>query len=146
MINGVIYEMLKRENGHLSACLLSLNRDTLQINVCNGAHPPILNIPEQGLPYFLECRGDVMGSFPEVCFEMRSQKVSSGDRLLIYSDGLVERACRRQAWANELWRLQEAAPAIKNTPLSQAPELFVRTLTHPDSPCATDTLVLAIDV
>ena len=146
MINGVLYEIMRGKNAHITACLLSLNRDTMQINVCNGAHPPILNIPVQGIPYFLECRGDVMGTFPEVCFEMRSQKVTAGDRLLLYSDGLVERASRRQSWANELWHLQEAAAGIKNSPLAETPERFVRSLTHPEARCDTDTMVLAIDV
>ena len=146
MMNGVLHEILPGSNSHLTACLASLNRDTLQVTVTNSAHPPILNIPAHGTPYFMECRGDVMGIFPEVCFEMRTQPVEKGDRLVMYTDGLVERASRNQAWANELWRLREAASLIKDVHLHEAPEVFVRALTDPDANTDPDVVVLVIDV
>ncbi len=59
---------------------------------CNAGHNPPVLIRSDGTSTELECSGAVLGQFPNWPYEQSEQHMHSGDKLLLFTDGLVE-AC-----------------------------------------------------
>lgn len=99
-----------------------VNRQTGRISLVNAGHPPaIVSRRAPGDPMILRQEGDVVGAFPDAVFGVAELTLQPGDRLFLYTDGLIEnggsyedglerlaRACR----ARRNVRLQDAIPAI----------------------------------
>ncbi|HEV57552.1 MAG TPA: hypothetical protein ENN87_08645 [Phycisphaerales bacterium] len=91
-------EVLRQANDRMAAqelagCLFAtccyglLNFRTLQLTFARAGHPyPILIRPGQE-PQQLECRGGLLGVFPQADFQQRSVQLASGDKVLLTSDG-----------------------------------------------------------
>lgn len=91
-------EVLRQANDRMAAqelagCLFAtccyglLNFRTLQLTFARAGHPyPVLIRPGQE-PQYLECRGGLLGVFPQADFQQRSVQMASGDKVLLYSDG-----------------------------------------------------------
>jgi len=62
------------------------------LTYCNAGHNPPLLARADGTSADLQSEGAVLGQFPEWLYRQNEQKLSSGDRLLLFTDGLVE-AC-----------------------------------------------------
>lgn len=73
-----------------------------KLTYCNAGHNPPLLIPESGATVELDAAGAVLGQFPCWRYQQSDLKMQSGDRLLVFTDGLVE-ACNRdqQAFGEE---------------------------------------------
>ncbi|MES1260223.1 MAG: SpoIIE family protein phosphatase [Acidobacteriota bacterium] len=56
----------------------------------NCGHPPAVLLRAGGAVERLEATGLMLGAFEEACFEERSLRVSPGDRLVLFSDGVSE--------------------------------------------------------
>lgn len=70
--------------------------ETGDLRVCNAGHPPLIVIPRDGSPVIqLENSSCPLGVFfPEaVPFEVDQYQLQKGDKILIYTDGIIE-------WAN----------------------------------------------
>ena len=79
----LIYARLNRQNGRLA--------------VVNAGHPPALLIPGNADEILaLHRDGDVVGAFPDAVFGLSEFVVRPGDRLVLYSDGLIECGTTRE--------------------------------------------------
>ena len=67
-----------------------LHVDTLQFEYASAGHPPILRVPRDGPPEFLEGEGFAVGWDLEYEFDQQQLTLAPGDRLLLYSDGVSE--------------------------------------------------------
>jgi sigma-B regulation protein RsbU (phosphoserine phosphatase) len=67
-----------------------LNTQTLQFRYASAGHPPILRVPASGTPKFLEGDGPAIGWDIDSDFDQHEVNLESGDRLLLYSDGVPE--------------------------------------------------------
>lgn len=81
---------------NLSGCLFAtccyglINTRTLQMTYCRAGHPyPILKRKGEE-PVQLQSQGGLLGVFPGMDFEQETVQLKSGDKLVIYSDGLDE--------------------------------------------------------
>ena len=81
---------------NLSGCLFAtccyglINVGTLEMTYCRGGHPyPILKRRGEK-PIQLQSQGGLLGVFPSSHFEQETIQLKSGDKLVIYSDGLDE--------------------------------------------------------
>lgn len=102
-----------------------LDLDNGLLRYACGGHPPPLLLPADGEATLLwDGRSTPLGAFvhPQERGEAEVQ-LSPGDRLLLYTDGLVER--RDRSLDDGLARLTQAAAGIATAPLEEA----VRTLT-----------------
>jgi phosphoserine phosphatase RsbU/P len=63
-----------------------------RLTYCNAGHNPPLLVRADGQSTELNAAGAVLGQFPDWRYEQSSVQIASGDRLLIFTDGLVE-AC-----------------------------------------------------
>jgi len=69
-----------------------LNASDRQLTYCNAGHNPPLLIRADGRSTELNAAGAVLGQFPSWRYEQSDIEISSGDKLVVFTDGLVE-AC-----------------------------------------------------
>lgn len=67
-----------------------LDPETGGLAYTNCGHPPPLHLHADGRSEELANCGPVLGVFPDATFEERRTELAPGDRLLFYTDGLVE--------------------------------------------------------
>ncbi|WP_428563146.1 MAG: PP2C family protein-serine/threonine phosphatase [Solidesulfovibrio sp. DCME] len=89
-INRVLGSLL-RDGKHLTAILACVNRRRGRLTLVSGGHPPPVLVSAAGEASVLATEGDVLGVFPVVQFGSLEFPVSPGDRLFLYTDGLIER-------------------------------------------------------
>jgi sigma-B regulation protein RsbU (phosphoserine phosphatase) len=63
-----------------------------RLTYCNAGHNPPLLVRADGTSTELEAAGAVLGQFPQWVYEQSELQMRSGDKLLLFTDGLVE-AC-----------------------------------------------------
>lgn len=70
-----------------TCCYCLLNTETLKLTYCRAGHPyPILMNKNNQLVQ-LQTRGSLLGVFENAQFEQSSVQLSTGDKLILYSDG-----------------------------------------------------------
>lgn len=106
---------------YLTAVYACLNRLTGHLSVVSAAHPPCLVVPRKGSPWFVELAGDVLGAFAGARFGTREVHLSPGDRVLLYSDGLVEDPDRGVLWNEGIARLRSTVESLVDEPLESFP-------------------------
>jgi sigma-B regulation protein RsbU (phosphoserine phosphatase) len=89
LLNGVLYPVLD-DGVFLSACFARLNRRSGRLNVVTAAHPPILHLDSRECMNSISAEGDLLGAFEAPYFASVEMKVEKGDRLFLFSDGLIE--------------------------------------------------------
>ena len=63
-----------------------------RLTYCNAGHNPPLLVRAEGSSTELNAAGAVLGQFPDWRYEQSAVQISRGDKLLVFTDGLVE-AC-----------------------------------------------------
>ncbi len=89
-INSVLATLF-RDGNHLTAALLCLNRPQRRLTLVNGGHPPPILAGRDGQTSLLAADGDILGVFETAQFGRLECEVAAGDRIFLYTDGLVER-------------------------------------------------------
>ena len=67
-----------------------LDSHTNRLTYCNAGHNPPLLVRADGTSHELNAAGAVLGQFPHWLYEQSELQMHSGDRLLLFTDGLVE--------------------------------------------------------
>jgi serine phosphatase RsbU (regulator of sigma subunit) len=99
-----------------TACCAALDPQTGALRHASAGHPPILMVPVDGEPTWLEdgrsaaLHGDPQPDRPE-----GSITLEPGTLLILYSDGLVER--RGESLSEGLARLSAAAGSVRDQPV-----------------------------
>ena len=89
-----------------------LNRRGRRMGVLVAGHPPPLFVPLGQPARYLHAEGDVVGMFPDAVFHFREFPVARGDRLYLYSDGLVELDCGGESGTARLIALGDEVGAL----------------------------------
>jgi phosphoserine phosphatase RsbU/P len=104
MLNSSLNRFFAPEQ-YATAIYLKFSQADMTIEIANAGHPnPIIQRAE-GRSFFLEMVGDVLGMFDIVECQVQKIKVNTGDRIYLFSDGLLENwpgAGNRQEGANKL--------------------------------------------
>lgn len=145
IINDVLLKILP-EDKYLTGTYVSLNRKTKSLSIVNSGHPPAIYVPAGGTPRFIELTGDVIGAFGDVVFGQENLKVSRGDRLYVYSDGLVESFKGKRSWPSGADDLLEACKDVADEAIETAPKKIVKFLGKDTAGYEDDVLVLALEV
>ena len=91
-----------------------------RLTYCNAGHNPPLLIKTDGTCTELEAAGAVLGLFPHWLYEQSEVQMRSGDKLLLFTDGLVD-ACN----ADEVsFGEHNLIPIARENPSSGAEELM----------------------
>lgn len=145
MINDVLVQLLAG-NKYLTATYMRLNRKAKRVSILSAGHPPAVYLPQNGEPRFIHAEGDILGIFNEVFFQQIDMEVNRGDRLLMYSDGLIERASLGNVWSKCLPEFLTECWKIKDTPISQAPMALSDLMCVKSCPPDDDVVVLCVEV
>ena len=146
IINQILTSIF-REGQHLTAVYAALNRVHNVLAVVNAGHLPVLFMPKQGEPYWIEANSDILGIFTNAFFETRTVSVTPGDRFFIFSDGLVEsfiepRRTRSQGM-EELWNIAESS---RQQNIDEATAAIIETFGPNNHHFDDDVLLLGVDI
>ena len=132
---------------HLTAVYATLDRKKMSFSMVNAAHPPAIYLPKDGEAVRLEPNSDVIGVFAEAQFEKIDITVSAGDRIILFTDGLIEsfsdRVCSR---AEGLARLEQACIMTRDMPCQEAIDGIVEFMFADNRTPEDDVLLLGIDI
>lgn len=93
---GEILEWINRElleqkiDKHVALILGVGDLETGRVHLVNGGHYPPAILSTGGSSSFVEQRGKPVGLFDEVRYESRSIGMAPGDKLVMFSDGVLE--------------------------------------------------------
>jgi sigma-B regulation protein RsbU (phosphoserine phosphatase) len=94
-----------------------LNRRTGRLCLVSAGHPPAVIVPGDGSePVVVRRDGDVVGAFPDAVFGVVDMPVRAGDRLVLYSDGLIENGTTCE---EGIRRLVDACATRRDLPLER---------------------------
>lgn len=147
MINSVLYRLL-RDGQHLTACFAILNRKQHRVRLTSAGHLPVIHMRQNGQTQLMEATGDVLGAFEAITVDSLEIKVMDGDRLFLYSDGLIEIDGSKNLTRPE--RIDILVSACRQTlklPLEQAISQIIEQLFGEDKiPRTDDVLFMAVEV
>jgi phosphoserine phosphatase RsbU/P len=67
-----------------------LDHQQRRLTYCNAGHNPPIHIWADGTVIELNAAGAVLGQFPDWIYQQSELRLSSGDKLVLFTDGLVE--------------------------------------------------------
>ncbi|MHB1349561.1 MAG: response regulator [Desulfobulbaceae bacterium] len=145
IINRVLQSLLTPEQ-HIAAAYVRLNRNTMRLSVVNAANPPLLLLPGQGEPVWLQGNSDALGAFAGGVFVGQEFAVAENDRLFMYSDGIIEHSRTARTREQGGVDLLRAALATRGFPLTSAVPEIARMLFPRERPAEDDLLLLGVDI
>ncbi|MCP4707451.1 MAG: fused response regulator/phosphatase [Planctomycetes bacterium] len=75
---------------YATACYVKYLKQQKVIHIINAGHPNAIILKQDGSLHCLELTGDVLGIHDTVICESESLQVNTGERLFLYTDGLIE--------------------------------------------------------
>jgi sigma-B regulation protein RsbU (phosphoserine phosphatase) len=88
-VNCLFFESTRPE--HFATLFYAVyDSNTRTLRYVNCGHPSAVLLRADGNVELLESSATVLGAFGHVCFEERSMKMQTGDRLILFSDGFSE--------------------------------------------------------
>jgi sigma-B regulation protein RsbU (phosphoserine phosphatase) len=114
------------------------------LRFASAGHPPALYLPADGPSRFLDSNGGfAIGWIPDSKYQEHELPMRPGDRLLVYSDGIIETANdQAQAFGRE--RLNQTADAARQASLDPLLEHVVRAAAEFRGPAAAADDVSAL--
>jgi phosphoserine phosphatase RsbU/P len=128
---------------YVTACYVSLNRRSSVASVLSAGHPPLIHVSEAGAAA-VETEGDPLGIFGSVEFTLKELPVAPGDRLYLYTDGLIEAGDGGRKAG--LARLLDACWARRGLELDDAVVTILADVAPHERPVEDDRLLLAVEV
>lgn len=134
---GEILQWINRElleqnmDKHVAFILGVGDLETEEIRLVNGGHYPPAILFREGDSAFLEQPGKPVGLFEEVHYQARSVRLGAGDRLVMFSDGVMDvmgagnlaekeqrllEAAGLGASAEQMWSLLDVDSNVSNRP------------------------------
>lgn len=137
MLNTSLRRVLP-EAMYFTAIYARLNRGGNKLMLVNAGHPSaILYSGREGCARVLPQNGDVIGAFQDAAFDLLEVPVLPGDRLFLYTDGLIEMDGDREVG---MARLEAACNSTGSLPLAAAVTTVVDTMIAGRTPA--DDIVL----
>ena len=128
----------------ITAALIVTDKSQKSFAVINMGHLPVILLKKNGEAEFIEVEGDVLGVHEEPEFGLISRDVEEGDRIIIYTDGLLESSAGK-VWAGCLEELKKVVLSTKNLSLESMPKALAENILKPES-VNDDVLIVAIEI
>lgn len=87
----------------------TLDTNSGLLSYCSGGHPPALIAGRDGRVEILEASSLIVGAFPDAEYEESQATIRKGDRLVFYTDGVIE----AKGPGSELFGLQRLIDLVK---------------------------------
>lgn len=140
-INSSLRHILPR-GAFFTLIYARLNRQTGRVSLVNAGHPPaIICRRAADEPSILRQEGDVVGAFDDAVFGVAELTLEAGDRMFLYTDGLIENG---GPYEEGLRKLARACQTRQNLPLQDAIPAVVNDVLVSPSP-ADDTLLMGVE-
>lgn len=136
------FKQLLKDGQHATVVYLRIHRQTGKCVIANAGHVPLFLQRSDGQFEVFASSGEPLGCFDnfECCAEQT--KLQTGDRLFLFSDGLVEQYRGLPVQRTEgLNRLMQALRELHTEPLQAAVDGAMHAM-HPDTADAMDDLLL----
>ena len=143
IMNKVLKDTL-RPGQYVTADYAVYNTLRKKISVVNMGHPPALFVPLKGPTRFVARDGDILGGFDDVSFSMEEIEVEPGDRLVLYTDGLIEKS-GTSVWSSELKRLMAFEELVRYKRLRDVPDILFNLFFSDGRQPDDDVLVLVME-
>lgn len=143
-LNDIIRPVLP-EGHYMTLIFAHLNRWRGRLTLVNAGHPPAIFVPAAGAPRALEGEGDVVGIFDHVHFEPVELNVTRGDRLFLYTDGVLN-AVGGGGRQNKIDELARRCHTAGNLPLAQAVAEIAAALNPVAPELHDDLLLLGVEI
>ncbi|MFM8331376.1 MAG: PAS domain S-box protein [Candidatus Methylumidiphilus sp.] len=128
VLNELLFEDLNRADSFISMFYLRYDPDSRRLRYASAGHnPPLLLRPDALACEPLDADGMILGVEKNVDFEEKSLLLAPGDRLLLYTDGIVE----ARDGAGEFFgtrRLCRLFTALRNQPPQQVVDALLSEL------------------
>ena len=121
MMNKVLCQILEDEK-YLTAFYLVVDRCENRIFWSGAAHPPAVLIRGNGDPELLESKGDMIGVLNNARFFSNQLQVNPGDRIVLFTDGLVETGENSTVWTG-MKNLSDKFMNLQDIDLDKIPEV-----------------------
>ncbi len=144
-MNGVLAQTVCQDT-YLTAYALRINRRSKKAVYLSAGHPPALFIPASGECRFLECKNPLVGMIEGAVYKSESMDISTGDRFVLFTDGLVEVGDPPSPWVSGIKELIPAAEKLRKLPLQEFPSALVKELGAEGSGADDDVAVLVVEV
>lgn len=145
MINSVLREILP-DGKYLTACYVELNQMRKKARVVNMAHLPMLCIPKQGDAEMVWSDGDILGAFDDATFPLTAMNLQQGDRIFLFSDGLLERVATNKMWTDQVELILQHTQQLRELALDQCPDYLNRVFTQMLGATDDDVVILGFEV
>jgi phosphoserine phosphatase RsbU/P len=142
-VDSVMRQVLGEEQ-YFTALYARLNRRTRQLSVVSAGHPPLIRVTEMGKAEVVEMDSQPLGIFSSTVLQRKDLRVSRGDRLYLYSDGLIESTPGGNRRAG-LDSLIEACVRFRPEPLAQGVTQVVERIRSGRQRCEDDWLLLGVE-
>jgi len=101
----------------LTAVLGLLDTADASLTLASAGHPPVLHMRESGGTHLVRRTGPALGLAPDAHFRQERLQIAAGDRIFLYTDGLLPSGSEQ-----DLKRLER----VLSQPLSSAQEVMAR--------------------
>ncbi len=149
MFNSINSAMKKViSNGtYLTACYCLLDRNKSELQMINCANPPVIHITGGEGYQILKSNGSVMGAFESVTVTPLNVPVKKGDRVFIYTDGLMERfGPSRRGAEDGIKEMSSIALSKNDLPIDRAVEEISQVMLLNREECLDDAVLLGFVV
>ncbi|MFO7717197.1 MAG: PP2C family protein-serine/threonine phosphatase, partial [Desulfohalobium sp.] len=129
------------------AVMALVNRRKHTLELLSAGHTPALYLPQNGPPQVLETQGDVLGIFDHIHVDTLRMPLAAGDRIVLYSDGLVEYGSQDGDRDAGLQTLLAACETMRQHTIQGAVHEMVETvLEDGGAPVQDDIVALGVEV
>ncbi len=145
ILNRVLVQTLPGEK-YLSAFYLSVNRRSNRITYLSAGHPPAMLIRPGEPVRILETEADLIGISELARYPSLETVICSGDRIVLYTDGLVETKASGSVWPTQFKRLIPLLEELRDVPLAELPAVLVERMVPDLTDIDDDIIVLVLEV
>lgn len=144
-INNVLHDVLP-SGRYLTAAYAVLNGKRNYLTVLSAGHPPSIFVGRDGEVEILRTEGDILGPFPHIFLSPVSRSVAKGDRLFLYTDGLLDVQNIKAGTAHDdIQILVQACEECRSLPLAACPD-FIKARILQESKAQDDAVLLAVEI
>jgi phosphoserine phosphatase RsbU/P len=145
LLNGVLLPVLT-EGVVLSAGCARLNRRTHRLSFVSAGHPPLIHMKACGEIEVISTESDLLGAFEFPHFEACEISMAEHDRVLFYSDGLIESIHGTSITRQEgLQHLVDTAARLHHLSLEDMVREIALSVYDPEEATFDDILLLGVE-
>ena len=145
LLNSSLLRFLSDEH-YVTAGYARFSRTVMEVSLISAGHPPAAVQRADGSVEYVTITGDVLGMFEHPVYETQTVEVAPGDRLFLYTDGLIESywddSGRSGRALYGMERLRQALAVRRAVPVAEAVDGVVAEVLQQCEGVADDDIVV----